>query len=57
MIFDLLIPELWTIVEDFLFCDVVETADSIELRLPPARFYTISYEAGRTVVYPGCKAF
>lgn len=43
-VFELLPEELWTVVGDYLFSDIVETDHGIELILRPARFYTLRYD-------------
>ena len=55
MIWNLLLPELWAIVGEYLFCEVEPLSSSLRLRLLSARFYTITYEGNRSVIYPGCK--
>ena len=42
-VFDLLPEELWQVVGDYIFSDVREHEDSIEIILRSARFYTLLY--------------
>jgi len=42
-VFRLLPEELWSVVGDYLYSDIVEKNDSVEIILRPARFYTLMY--------------
>ena len=52
---NLLPTELWAIVGDMLFCDVVPTEDGeIELLLRPAQFYSLRFDEENEMYINDC---
>ena len=53
MVWEKLPAEVWTIVGDYIFSDLCETADgSIDVQLKPARFYNLTWDDGLAFVSP-----
>ena len=53
MVWQELPPELWTVVGDYIFSDLLETADgSIDVQLKPARFYELTWDDSIAFVSP-----
>ena len=53
--FEKLPEDLWSIIGDFLFCDVSETEDGeVELLLRPARYYHLQFDADNEIYMNEC---
>ena len=52
MIWEKLPVELWDIVGSYIFPDIFQYVDSVEVRLKPATFYSLEFEDGLAFIRP-----
>ena len=50
-----LLPELWTIVGEYLHADVEETRPGeLTIEYWPSNHFTLEFDGDRTYLFPGC---